>query len=57
MQELADPGITNFSPPSPILTQKNTLVEIECKLKDNITRFTLSTFSELLAAPIIVTLF
>jgi hypothetical protein len=33
-----------------ILTQKNTLVGIECKLSINITRFTLSTFSELLAA-------
>jgi hypothetical protein len=37
-----------------ILTQKNTLVGIECKLSDKVTRFSLSTFSELLAGPIIM---
>jgi hypothetical protein len=37
-----------------MLTQKNTLAGVEYKLNDNITRFTLSTFSELLVAPIIM---
>jgi hypothetical protein len=54
--EMADPGVTNYSPPPGYFEPENTLVVIECRLNENVTKFTLSTLSALLAAPIIVTL-